>query len=170
MADSTKGNLALVFSGGGARAAYQVGALLGIAERAGEGFRFPIVTGVSAGAINAARIASAETSLPGAARALADGWMALSVRRVFNPGLFALLYSGFKAGVLLTTAGRLPGFPVRGLLNTKPLRRTMSRFLQTEGIDANIAAGRLRALALTATSYATGHTVTFVQGSDDVPT
>ena len=51
-------DLALVLSGGGARAAYQVGALAGIAERAGNDVRFPIVTGVSAGAINAAHVAS----------------------------------------------------------------------------------------------------------------
>ncbi len=144
------GGLALVLSGGGARAAYQVGALRGIAERAGSGASFPIVTGVSAGAINAAGLASGEGSLDSAVSALERYWLGLSIGDVFRSGLFSLLRSSFKWACILATGGRVPGLEVRGLLDTRPLRETLSRYIRTEGIDANLSSGKLRALALSA--------------------
>src|SRR5437879_11674029 len=77
------GNLALVLAGGGARAAYEVGVLSAIAERA-PGLEFPIVTGVSAGAINAVYLAAHAETPSAALGALRDQWRQLVVDRVYR--------------------------------------------------------------------------------------
>src|SRR5438445_11818125 len=77
------GNLALVLAGGGARAAYEVGVLSAIAERA-PGLEFPIVTGVSAGAINAVDLAADAETPSAALGALRDQWGQLVVGRVYR--------------------------------------------------------------------------------------
>ena len=162
-------DLALVLSGGGARAAYQVGALSGIAERAGGDVRFPIMTGVSAGTINAAFLAGHRGTLGDAARLLERAWLRMSVGKVFNSSVASILGSAAKWLWMLATGGRTPGFEVRGILDTAPLREMLSRVVSPNGIDANLASGKLRALGLSATSYSTGRTVTFVQAANDVP-
>src|SRR5256884_6774641 len=75
--------LALVLAGGGARAAYEVGVLSAIAERA-PGLEFPILTGVSAGAINAVYLAAHAETLSAACGALRDHWSHLVVDRVYR--------------------------------------------------------------------------------------
>ncbi len=157
------GPLALVLAGGGARAAYQAGALVGIAERVGSDFRFPIVTGVSAGAINAAYLASHAGPFGPTADALARTWLDLSCGSVFRADALPLL-----GGVCKWIAMLLTGGASSGVLDTQPLRETLSRFMSRDGIDENLASGRLRAFALSATSYATGRTVTFVQATGDI--
>ena len=168
--DGHDGSLALVLAGGGARAAYQVGVLAGIAERAGSGVRFPIVTGVSGGAINAAYLSSHEGSLRAVVGMLERAWLGMSIESVFRAGALPLLYGAFRWGCMLSTGGATPTFKAQGVLDTRPLRKTLSGYIRSEGIDANLSSGRLRALALSATSYATGRTVTFVHGASDVPT
>ncbi len=163
-------DLALVLAGGGARAAYQVGALAGIAEHVGADFTFPLVTGVSAGAINAATLASHVGSFGEAVDKLERAWLGLSIDRVFRAGLLPLLFGGMKWAFVLASGGGRSLVKVKGVLDTRPLRKSLALHTNSEGIDANLASGRLRALALSATSYATGRTVTFVHGAEDVPT
>ena len=79
---TTPSDLALVLGGGGARAAYQAGVMRSVARRHPE-LRFPIVTGVSAGAINAIFLASFEGTAVEAADALGDLWGTLTVDRVY---------------------------------------------------------------------------------------
>ena len=136
-------SLALVLAGGGARTAYQVGALAGIAERAGSGVRFPIVTGVSGGAINAGYLSSHEGSFGAAVGALERAWLGMSIESVFRAGVLPLLWSGFKWGCMLSTRGAAPGFKVQGVLDTQPLRETLSRHVRSKCIDANLSSGRL---------------------------
>src|SRR2546426_6464988 len=76
-------SLALVLAGGGARAAYEVGVLSAIAERA-PGLEFPILTGVSAGAINAVYLAAHAETLSATCGALRDHWSHLVVDRVYR--------------------------------------------------------------------------------------
>jgi NTE family protein len=162
-------HLALVLAGGGARAAYEVGVLSAIAERAPD-LAFPIVTGVSAGAINAVYLAAHRETLAGALAALRDHWSRLVVDRVYriHPGRLAwALWRGLVGTVL--GRGKAPA-AVHGLLDSGPLREFLAAGVDFGGIDAQIAAGRLRAVALSTTSYATGETVTFVHGPPDVPT
>ncbi len=158
----------LVLSGGGARSAYQVGVLAYLVEKARE-VSFPIVTGVSAGAINAAFIAGHRGPAPQTLESLSRCWTSLTTDRIFNTNLGSLGLKGARWFWTLGGAGATAGAKGRALLNTEPLREFLTDHLDVEGIDANIAAGRLRALALTATRYSTGRTVTFVHGHDDAP-
>jgi len=160
---------ALVLAGGGARAAYEVGVLAGVADRA-PGLEFPIVTGVSAGAINAVHLAAHPGPLAAAVGALRAQWSRLVVERVYRirPGRLA---RGLLLGAAHTALGRGgEAAAVRGLLDMSPLREFLGANLDFAQLDANIAARRLRAAAVSATSYATGQTVTFVHGPPDAPT
>ncbi|HEX4600674.1 MAG TPA: patatin-like phospholipase family protein [Gemmatimonadales bacterium] len=158
---------ALVLAGGGARAAYEVGVLSAITERA-PGLTFPIVTGVSAGAINAMYLAAHQGSWVEAVRALRQRWSQLTSDRVFRLPLWPIaraLVQGFAQAVF---GGHRSAAAVRGLVDLDPLREFLCANIDFTGIDANIAAGRLRAAALSATSYASGETVTFVAGPPEV--
>src|SRR5437870_8630486 len=166
--EARRRSLALVLAGGGARAAYEVGVLSAIAERA-PALERPIVTGVSAGAINAVYLAAHAESLSGAVAALRDHWSHLVVDRVYRIEPWRLVRALLRgvAGTLLGTRGGAA--VVRGLLDMSPLRESLAARLDFTGIDAKIAAGRLRAVALSTTSYASGETVTFVHGTPDTP-
>lgn len=160
------GDLAIVLSGGGARASYQVGVLAAIAERIPD-LHIPILTGVSAGAINAVYLAGHRGPFAVAVRELQGEWLRLTSDKV---------YCVPAKGVLQVVArflGRLVRFHrdpvVRGVLDTSPLARFLRNVVDFEGIERNLQAGRLRALALSATSYGTGATVTFVHGAPEVP-
>ena len=160
---------ALVLGGGGARAAYEVGVLSAIAEHVPT-LEFPIITGVSAGAINAAYLAAHRGSFNEAVSALRARWLELVADRVyriralrFGPALLKALAAG--------ALGRHSDpATVRGLVDVQPLREFLASIISVTGIDANIAAGRLRAVALSATSYGSGEVVTFVHGPPGAPT
>ena len=117
---------ALVLSGGGARAAYQVGVLVAIGERAGPDFRFPVLTGVSAGAINAAFLASTQQPFAVAARSIRRAWLRLSIEQVFRGGFPSLTGSAARWLWMLGSGGTTPGFEVKGLLTPPPCGRTSS--------------------------------------------
>lgn len=160
--------LAIVLSGGGARAAYQVGLLRGIASRL-PGLRFDIVNGVSAGAINAAFLAAHSGDLASAADALCRTWGALEAEQVFRVDAWSLARQVTRAAMRLVSGGARVGAGFRGMVDTAPLDALLARVLPTDGrevagIAANLEAGRLRALALTTLNYSTGQTVTWVQG------
>lgn len=160
-------DLALVLSGGGARAAYQAGVVSAIAELC-PGLSFPIITGVSAGAINAAYLAASAGPLPEAARALRRGWEGLTADRVYRLRPTGLVFSTARR-LLGALCGRNPGpAQLPGLCDLDPLRKYLGGAVRFRGIAENITAGRLRALALSATSYSAA-TRTFVHGIPDIP-
>ncbi len=155
-------------SGGGARAAYQVGVLRALA-RHDPGFRPDIITGVSAGAINAASLASHPGSFGEAVEALAALWLSLSTDQVFRTDGPSLLHIGWRWARRLLSGGER-GQSAHGFVDTEPLRRLLHRHLDPrgdgiDGIERNIRSGRLHAFGLTATDYATGRSVTWVQGT-----
>ncbi len=161
--------LALVLAGGGARAAYQVGFLRSLA-RAFPELRFPILTGVSAGAINAAFLANSTEEFPQAVEQLADLWLRLTPAQVFRTD-FAALGANMLRWVAHLTSGGAPLTPrVRGFVDTAPLRAFLQGAFGADGgpltgIDENLRSGRLQALGITTTSYATGQSITWVQGN-----
>ncbi len=158
---------ALVLSGGGARGAYQVGVLRYIARQR-PNVEFPILTGVSAGAINASFLAGRSDSFEATVEALAEHWMSLCTQRVFRSDLPSLAGNVLRVLVSLGLGGSSLAPRVRGLVATDPLHRFLEKLIDTDAIASNIDAGKLRALAVTATSYGSGRTVTFVQGEPDV--
>jgi NTE family protein len=162
--------LAIVLSGGGARAAYQVGLLRCLARHL-PALRFDIVTGVSAGAINAAFLAAHPGNLVSAAEELSEIWSRLEVDEVFRVDPWSLGHRAARAALRLVSGGARVGPGVRGMVDTAPLDRLIERVLPTEGrevagIARNLAAGRLRALALTTLDYSTGQTITWIEGCD----
>ena len=160
-------DLALVLSGGGARASYQVGVVAALAEKNPD-LLFPIITGVSAGAINAAFLAGHAGSLKTAITALQGHWLRLTPETVYR---FKTVKLARWALRLMTQFAlrRLEGLrTVRGVMDMRPLSRFLAEIIDFPGIEANVLSGRIRAVALTATSYTTGQTVTFVQGVQDI--
>jgi len=158
---------ALVLSGGGARGAYQVGVLRQIARQHPE-LSFPVITGVSAGAINATFIASHAGELTDATDELTELWSELSTSRVMRSDIPSLLSNALRIAGNVVSGGSRIAPPVRGLVDTAPLRRILTSVIDSRTIQAKIDAGRLEALAVSATSYRTGDSVTFVQGRPEL--
>jgi NTE family protein len=164
-------DLALMLSGGGARAAYQVGFLRLLARE------FPdvvpgILTGVSAGGINAAFLAAGQDPFAMKVERLAELWASLRIDDVFRVDLRALTSRTLRWGGRLLGGGKYPFTPARSLVDTAPLRELLERMLQADGRDIpgiakSLHAGWLRAIALTASSFTTGQSVTWVQTRDD---
>lgn len=163
--------LGLVLSGGGARGAYQVGVLQYLARQ------FPsaipeVLTGVSAGAINAAFIASRQEPFVQKLDELAEMWSNLRIEQVFRVD-HDLMWRAVRWGGRLLTGGKSPLKPAKSMVDTRPLHEVLARELRAaadgtiEGIAASLRAGWLRAFALTASSYTTGQSITWVQTRED---
>lgn len=161
--------LALVLTGGGARAAYQVGVLRGLLSRF-PGVRFSILTGVSAGAINTAYLATRLEPLSECVEGLWNVWATLRAEDVFEVGPFSLAGRVAAWALRLLSGGRPPAPQPRSLVDTAPLRALLVRTLGADaegllpGIERSLQADRITAVALTASSYSTGQSVTWVQG------
>jgi NTE family protein len=161
-------NLALVLTGGGARAAYQVGALTALAELFGAGpLPFPVVCGVSAGAINGSALAAQADNFSLAVRHLADTWLQLTPDKVYRTDSLSLVSigSGWFRG--LTSGGRQPPRRYNHLLDTEPLRELLGREIDFPAIHQHVDAGLVRGVAISATNYVTGTSVSFF---DALPT
>jgi NTE family protein len=150
----------LVLTGGGARGAYQVGALRAIADLAETSRPFDIVTGVSAGAINAAAVAVAADDFGAGMVGLESTWRSLRPDSVYRTDLASL--GEIAAGWLrrLGGAGCLGADDVNALLDTSPLRALLRRTLPMARIRDHVQHGLLRGAALTATSYHRGIAIT----------
>ncbi|WP_322043827.1 patatin-like phospholipase family protein [Paraburkholderia sp. J67] len=170
--------LALVMMGGGARAAYQAGALRALAELAAQAeparraIPFTVICGTSAGAINATSIAShADQFLSGAQR-LVEVWAQLSADQVYRtdwPGIAAsgarwLGALAFGWATFGMTARRAP----RTLFDNAPLARFLGHTLDFHRIEQMLDRRVLHALAVTALSYSSGRHLTFYQASEPI--
>jgi NTE family protein len=164
-------DLALMLSGGGARAAYQVGVLRVLARQLPDVVP-GILTGVSAGGINAAYLAAHPEPFAEKLDMLAEVWSNIRIDDVFRVDLRDLAARTLRWGGRLLSGGQHPLPPARSMVDTVPLRELLGRLLQDDGrgipgIARNIEAGWLRAVALTASSYTTGQTLTWVQACED---
>lgn len=173
MPSGATSGLALTLTGGGARGAYQAGVLARLGEAVGD-LEFGIVTGVSAGAINAAFLANHRGNFGEATRELASLWNALSTEEVLHGTPLELARNVTRWGVQLLSGGMETLPRVRGLLDTEPLRKLLTRVLCDErgelsGVRDNLERRRLKAFAVTTTSYATGQAITFAQHASDQP-
>lgn len=167
-----RGELGLVLTGGGARGAYQVGVLRWIARNYPH-LHIPIITGVSAGAVNAAHLAGSRRPFAESAEELAGLWSALTPDRVFRVDPTSIGRNAVRWGLRLVSGGGAAP-RTRGFLDTAPLRTFLRDALnapedEIEGIEANLESGTLHAVAIIATSYSTGQTVVFFQGRDVQP-
>jgi NTE family protein len=162
-------DLALVLSGGGARAAYQVGLLRHLASRHPD-FAPGILTGVSAGGIIAMHLAGRRGSFANSVHNLSDLWLGLQLADVFRVDPADLSARVMRWGLRLVSGGRSATAHARSLVDTTPLEGLLVRSLGAgpdgvlPGVADNLAAGVIRSVALTASSYSTGQSVTWVQG------
>jgi NTE family protein len=160
--------LALVLAGGGARAAYQAGVLRYLARRFPD-LQMPILSGVSAGAVNIATLANSTENFADAVERLTSLWSNISIDQVFHTGTFSLGAHLLQWALRLVSGGGRFAPAPRGLVDTAPMRRFFYDAYQTNdgslpGIARNLEQGRLKAVAITSTNYATGQSVTWVQG------
>ncbi|HXV41348.1 MAG TPA: patatin-like phospholipase family protein [Steroidobacteraceae bacterium] len=161
-----KPRIALVLPGGGARAAYQVGVLQAIAGWCPPAAPLPfdVLCGTSAGAINAAVIASRADHVQRAAADLAGVWSQFHVEQVFRTGTLDMIRSGLHLLFALVSGGFLLPMP-RALFNNLPLRALLQRSVDFEALARAVEAGRPDAVAVMATSVTSGDSVAFVQSS-----
>lgn len=166
--DAFNAGQALVLSGGGARAAYQVGCLRAIAHKIPD-YRPQILTGVSAGAINATHLAAFQGTWLQSVEALVSLWRQMRTQEVYRTGLGPLASRMGHWGLHFVSGGRLGRKDIRGMVNNKPLRRYLQRHLAADpetgeiaGVDRNLADGWLKALAVVTTNYGRGRSEAWV--------
>lgn len=158
----------LVLTGGGARAAYQVGALKALGELHGADTPFQVVTGTSAGAINSTAVAiHADDFRTGIAR-LISTWRSLSPDQVYRTDVGSVVSIGAHWIRQLSAGGWLGPAKVNALLDTMPLRRMLKRTLAIHRIHEHVLSGCLRGAALTATSYQSGTAMSFFDGAPEI--
>ena len=152
----------LVLPGGGARAAYQVGVLRAIADLlpARSSNPFPVVTGTSAGAVNATAIAVHADRFRVAIGNLERVWRNFQVGQVFRADSGTVIRSGLHWALAMMSGGWLLP-PPRSLFDNSPLRELLRGQFDFAGIRRSIDAGHLDAIAMSAAGYTTGRSVSF---------
>ncbi len=163
----------LVLSGGGARAAYQVGVLQAIADMrkaAGELAQrnpFPIITGTSAGAINASALACGADDFDATVRRIVEVWENIHAAQVYRADSLSMLRSGATLMTLLSLGWLIAKWrhlKPRSLLNNAPLLDLLGSIVPLKRLPSLIEQGHMRALAVTASSYSSGEHITFFDG------
>lgn len=163
----------LLLTGGGARAAYQVGVLEAIADirlqcgAQAEPNPFPIITGTSAGAINAAALACGADNFDSTVRQVASTWRGFHAHDVYRADHLSMLRSGATWMTLLSLGWLLAKFrrmKPKSLLDNSPLHDLLAKLVPLERLPILVRQGHLQALAVTASSYSSGDHVTFFEG------
>ena len=157
----------LVLTAGGARGAYQAGVLKRLSELPslrGRPSPFAIIAGASAGAINGTILAARSERFDEAGREVADVWSRLEAAQVFRTDLTAFARVGASLAHDFVLGRALGRTLTTGLLDTSPLESLLASVFPRRGIADAIARGDVYAVAVTATSYHSGRSFTFVQG------
>jgi NTE family protein len=160
----------LVLTGGGARAAYQVGVLSAIAKfiPRNHAIPFPIISGTSAGAINATALACYASCFQLGVKKLEWVWNNLKTNKVYHSDTVRVLshiLGGVSASFQADYANKSP----RSLLNNAPLGQLLNSVIDFERIDKNMTGSYLSALAVTASSFSNGDSISFYQSKDNIP-
>lgn len=164
-----RGKTALVLTGGGARAAYQVGVLAAIREILPDPQRnpFPILCGASAGAINATVLACWADNFGVGVDNLRRTWAGFHAGDVYRADALGIAGTGAR-WLSAFTLGWLARQNPKSLLDNTPLRNLLEQRLDFARIDRAIASGALHSLSITCSGYASGHSVTFFQGHPEL--
>src|SRR3954447_16876153 len=175
MKDPT-GTTGLVLTGGGARAAYQVGVLQAVAQirrdsGAAGGNPFPVIAGTSAGAINAAALASRADMFDHAVAGLVEVWQNFRAEQVYRSDSFGVIRTGARWLTMMSIGWAIARWRrarPRSLLDNKPLELLLNHLVDTSRLRQVMASGHLKALAVTASSYGSGLHVTFYDSVNDI--
>jgi len=161
--------LGIVLGGGGARAAYQVGVIKALAEMlpSGSPLPFPIVCGTSAGAFNAAALASFANNFQRAAASLLRIWGNFHTHHVYRSDAWGVGKTGAKWLAAMMLGGLGKRNPVY-LLDRMPLRQLILKQMPLSNIQRFIDKGYLHALSVSASGYTTGESLAFFQGHHDI--
>jgi len=160
---------ALVLPGGGARGAFQVGVLKAVAELLPRRSQnpFPILSGTSAGAVNAVVIATRANRFRVAVAELDRVWSHFRCHQVYRTDHLTMLKSSLHWFAALAFGGWLVGMP-KSLLDNSPLRSLLSRNLHFPRILDAIEAGHLDSVAVTAAGYASARSISFFEGRPEL--
>lgn len=159
----------LILTGGGARAAYQVGVLSAISKFNPRHYPipFPIICGTSAGAINSTALACYASCFQLGVKKLEWVWNSLSTSRIYYSDpyrVFSHIGKGFLAGFQADYANKSP----RSLLNNMPLRELLNEVIDYSRIDQNILKDFLSAVSITTSSYSSGDSISFYQSKSSI--
>jgi NTE family protein len=156
----------LVLTGGGARAAYQIGVLRAVARLLppGSPSPFPVICGTSAGAINAAGVAAGANDFRRTVQLLARVWKEFRTHQVYRSDALSVMLTGARWLATLLVGGLGRNNPT-SLLDNAPLAQLLASRLDLSGIQLCINAGYLKALSVTASGYTSGESVSFCQGA-----
>ena len=161
----------LILTGGGARAAYQVGVLRAIhrirqAAGAPSENPYPVLAGTSAGALNAAALATDADDPEAGIAKLVRVWENMHVEQVYRTDSFGVIRTGAKWLTMMSMGwaiARMRRLRPRSMLDNAPLHRLLGEMIELDRIDRLIADGHLKALAVSTSSYTSGSHVTFYQ-------
>lgn len=164
----TESRTALILTGGGARAAYQVGVLKAIRELLPQSQHnpFPILCGTSAGALNAASMAVSAENFGAGVDGLVKVWENFSADQVYRADPTGIGISGARWLSTLALGWFIHRAP-RSLLDNSPLRRLLSDSLDFNRIGQAIESGALHSISITCSGYSSGQSVSFFQGRAD---
>ncbi len=166
----------LILTGGGARAAYQVGVLKAVAQIRREVASprrnpFPVIAGTSAGAINAAALACRADDFDGAVAGLVEVWENFQADQVYRADSFGVVRTGARWLTMVSIGWAIARWRrahPRSLLDNTPLQGLLQRLLPIERIHPMMREGHLHALAITALSYGSGLHATFYDALDAI--
>ena len=165
--DTEKKTLGLILPGGGARNAYQVGVLKAVEELlpADSVSPFPVVTGTSAGSLNAGMIASRSSNFSDAIRRLTGMWENLHMDLVVRTDAKTTSKTAARWIWSFTSGGNSQP---ESLLDNTPLRSLIENHVNLARMRQCIAAGQLRALGITSSSYSRGASITYFEGQEEL--
>ena len=167
VSEPRKSKAALILTGGGARAAYQIGVLKAVRELMPlpEENPFPILCGTSAGAINAAVLAVFADDFDAAVSNLLDVWENMRAHHVYRSDPLGIARTGARWLAAMMLVSRTSP---TSLLDNRPLADLLSRTLDFGRVQENIDSGYLYAVSITCSGYSSGQSVSFYQGGPDV--
>lgn len=174
----------LILSGGGARAAYQVGVLKALARIRAEAAEatagvnaqrhanpFPVIAGTSAGAIIASALACRADDFDAAVSDIVAVWQGFHAEQVYRTDSIGIVRSGARWLTMMSLGwviARWRRARPKSLLDNRPLEGLLQRLVDTSRIEQMLSEGHLHALAVTASSYGSGQHVTFYQSHDHI--
>lgn len=167
--ESQTDKTALILTGGGARGAYQVGVLCALGEALGAKERpFDVITGVSVGAINAACLTAGADDIGTAIRKLGELWAGLHTDNIYRADVATMARTilAYGGSALFGWAGVRPP---KSILDNEPLRELLGREVDFDRLAQMVEGPTLDALAITASSYEDGTSVSFYHGSTPAP-
>lgn len=159
----------LILTGGGARAAYQVGALSAMTKfmPRNHGIPFPVICGTSAGAINSTGLACYASCFHLGVKKLEWFWKNLKTNQIYHSNavrVFGHILGGMTASFQADYANKT----ARSLLNNAPLQKLLSSVMEYKKIDEHIKNGYLSALSVTASNYSTGDSISFYHAKEQI--